>query len=1164
MEDFIKEKHNSFLKIKEEKEAKRKMKDIAIIGMDCMLPGAKGVEEFWDILRIGKACVFDFPKNRVEDAIAMGLMKEGEELRKGSYFSNIDIFDASFFRIPPKEAGFMNPNQRVLLEVAFRALQDAGFKEEEIRGQNTGVFLGYMGDFDGATYSRVAFGTTRDASPTGSLSSMMAGRISHYFDLHGPSLLFDTACSSSLVALHYACNSLRKGECESALVAGVRTMLCPKMYQSVGIESEDGYTKAFDQESSGTGIGEGAVALVLKPLEEAERDGNHIYAVVKGSAVNQDGEGIGLTAPNLYAQCKVLEKAWEDAGISPEDLSYIEAHGTGTRLGDPIEIEGMKRAFSAYTKEEGFCKIGSVKSNFGHLYDCAGLLSVLKVICMMQHKSFVPTAKFKHLNPEISLDHSPLIISQDFSPWESRKGKRVAGVSAFGFSGTNCHVVLSSYDVDEVLQNNSTETLKAESLEHLQKDDLELLKKDKEEKEALNFTFSAKSLQSLYGYVRDYRDFLGTKREISLNDLALALQEGRSLYSYRLFVQANSIEELWEKLNEILEYKLLEVSRYLPEGCSISHLKEEKVDTVLAPLKRRKHIPGLPLYHFSGKRYWLKLKEKCQEKKLFQEEEKKQYKLIGKEEGQYSKMEQALGEIFFLELGFSELSIFDRFYDLGGDSITAYRIVHRIKENYNIELTIADLLEKDSIESLANYLDSIENLRREGAELEYSKGSIPLYPEQEYYPLSYAQKRMYILYLKNPSDTSYNMPFVLKLKGKVDIEVILRCFQEIYENHDVFRSSFFCIEGEFRQRIEQKPLFIERIKKEEEGAELRWKQLMERHYDLEKDSLLRIVVFEEKLGEEYRILLGMHHIISDGSSLGIICQEFIQRYRGIKPEKAKIQYKDYALWQNSLSFQEEEKFWLEEIKDYPTLSLPIDSTTKGEKDGGEKLFFSLEEDLYQRAKEFCHKEGGCSLFVFFAAIYQLTLAIFTSSEDVIFGTAIAGRTAKETENMVGMFVNVLPIRGQLKLEDSFLEYIKKCKEKILKVLQYQDYPFDLLVEKGLRKRGGNENPFFSTVFAFQNMKIPSLYFEDFTIELSNQDERAKFDFTVEAREENGNLQFSILYKKHLFQAKTMKELFDLYEKVCRFCLYNPSSALKGVWENKDSKENIVEILDFDF
>lgn len=1163
MEDFIKEKHNTFLKIKEKKEDKRKVKDIAIIGVDCMLPGARGVEEFWDILRIGKACVFEFPKNRVEDAIAMGLMAEGEELRKGSYFSHIDLFDAGFFRIPPKEASFMNPNQRILLEVIFRSLQDAGFKESEIRGQNTGVFLGYMGDFDGATYSRIAFDAYRDASPTGSLSSMMAGRISHYFDLRGPSLLLDTACSSSLVALHYACKSLRHGECESALVAGVRTMLCPKKDYSVGIESGDGYTRAFDQESSGTGIGEGAVALVLKPLEAAERDGNYIYAVVNGSAVNQDGEGIGLTAPNLYAQCSVLEKAWEDAGISPEDISYIEAHGTGTRLGDPIEIEGMKRAFSAYTKEEGFCKIGSVKSNFGHLYDCAGLLSVLKVLCMMKHKSFVPTAKFKYLNPEISLENSPLKISQDFSPWESRKGKRLAGVSAFGFSGTNCHVVLSSYDADESFKNNSTESLKAEYVEGLQKEDIKLFEEDEVEKEAFNYIFSAKTIQSLYGYIREFRDFLGRKKEINLYDLALALKEERSLYSYRLLVQTKSREELWEKLNEILEYKLLEASQYLPEGSSFSHLIEGKGDIASVSLKKGNQVPGLPLYPFFGERYWLKIKEKCINKMLLGKEEKKQYKLLGREEGQYSKMEQELGEIFSMELGFSELSLYDRFYDLGGDSITAYRIVHRITEKYNITLTIADLLEKDSIESLAKYLDRIISMRKEGDELEHSRGSIPLYPVQADYPLSYAQKRMYILYLKNPSDTSYNMSFILKLKGKVDIEVILRCFQEIYENHDVFRSSFFCQEGELRQRVEEKPLFFEFIKKAEEGAELRWKQLMERPYDLEKDSLLRIGVFEEKKGEEYNILLGMHHIISDGSSLGIICQEFIQRYQGIKPEKAKIQYKDFAIWQNSLSFQEEEQFWLEEIKDYPTLSLPIDSVTNGDEEEGERIFFSLDEDFYQRIKEFCQKKGF-NRFVFFAAIYQLSLAIFTSSKDVIFGTAIAGRTAKETENMVGMFVNVLPIRGELKLENSVLEYMKNCKEKILKVLQYQDYPFDLLVEKSLRERNGNQNPFFSTVFAFQNMKIPSLFFKDFTIELSNQDERAKFDFTLEAREENEKLCFSILYKKNLFQAKTMREFFSLYEKVCSFCLDNPSSNLREIWETKECQENIEELLDFDF
>lgn len=280
-------------------------------------------------------------------------------------------------------------------------------------------------------------------SVQGNLSPIIASRISYLLDLRGPSMVVNTLCSSSLVALHLGCQSLKKnGECSMALIGGVQINLIPIRQVEVGIESSSKRTRTFDHQSDGTGAGEGVIAFLLKPLEKAMKDEDNIYAVIKGSAYNQDGASAGLTAPNPAAQEDVIIKAWQEAGLDPETISYIEAHGTGTRLGDPIEIDGIKRAFRRYTDKRQFCAIGSVKSNIGHLDASAGLAGLLKAVLALQKGKIPPTINFERPNKMIAFHKSPVYVNTKLREWETDGFPRRCGVSSFGFSGTNCHVIL--------------------------------------------------------------------------------------------------------------------------------------------------------------------------------------------------------------------------------------------------------------------------------------------------------------------------------------------------------------------------------------------------------------------------------------------------------------------------------------------------------------------------------------------------------------------------------------------------------------------------------------------------------------------------------------------------------------------------------------------------
>jgi acyl transferase domain-containing protein/acyl carrier protein len=415
---------------------------IAIIGVGCRFPGAGSPREFWELLRNGVDAIRELPASRRELRGSNGLPKTSKEW--GGFLDQIAEFDAHVFGISPREADQMDPQQRLLLEIAWEALEDAGIASTKLRGQRVGVFIGIStNDYGRLEVSRSA---NVDAyAATGNALSIAANRLSYYFDLRGPSLTIDTACSSSLVAVHLACQSLWNGESAMALVGGVNVILTPDntdLFSKAGLMAADGRCKVLDASADGYVRSEGAGLVVLKPLAQALADGDSIYATIRGSAVNQDGRTSGLTAPSRQAQEALLRDAYRDADVSPARIQYVEMHGTGTALGDPIETKALGAVLNAARPNQESCAIGSVKSNLGHLEAAAGIAGLIKVALALKHRELPPTIHFDKPNPHIPFGDLSLRVQQRLEPWPTTDRTALAGVSAFGFGGTNAHVVL--------------------------------------------------------------------------------------------------------------------------------------------------------------------------------------------------------------------------------------------------------------------------------------------------------------------------------------------------------------------------------------------------------------------------------------------------------------------------------------------------------------------------------------------------------------------------------------------------------------------------------------------------------------------------------------------------------------------------------------------------
>jgi acyl transferase domain-containing protein len=502
---------------------------IAVIGLGCRYPG--GVldpEAFWQLLRTAQDAIRKVPSERwdAEAYYAADPDAPGKiSTRHGGFLDQIDRFDPHFFGIAPREAASLDPQQRLLLEVGWEALEHAGLGADRLRGSRTGVFVGISSNE--YAHLLLAAGTEKINSYMGSgnAHSVAAGRLSYVFGFEGPSLAVDTACSSSLVTVHLACQSLRLGECELALAGGVNVMLTPTVsinHARAHMLASDGRCKAFDASADGFVRSEGCGLVVLKRLSSALADGDPVLAVIRGSAINQDGHTSGLTVPSGPAQQRVIRDALALGEVSPADVSYLEAHGTGTALGDPIELNALAAVFAERPAEQPLV-VGAVKTNIGHAEAAAGIVGLIKVVLALEHETIPPNLHFHQPNPRVAWDELPLVIPVSPMPWPRTPAPRIAGVSSFGFGGTNAHVVLA--DPPPALPRAA----RPERPLHL-------------------LALSAQSDAALDELAGRYEAHLAAHAVGAVGDICHTANAGRSHHRYRLCVIAGSGADLGTKL----------------------------------------------------------------------------------------------------------------------------------------------------------------------------------------------------------------------------------------------------------------------------------------------------------------------------------------------------------------------------------------------------------------------------------------------------------------------------------------------------------------------------------------------------------------------------------------------------------------------------------------
>ncbi len=433
-------------------------RDIAVIGLSLRLPGSRTPEEFWSHLAAGRSLISEVPERRWRKEDHLGHPRR--EFNKtnsvwGGFVDDADCFDADFFQISPREARSMDPQQRMALELSWHALEDAGYRADRVAGSATGVFMGVC-HWDYAELIEQEVEEIDAYYPTGAAYAIIANRVSHHFDLRGPSVVNDTACAGSLVAVQQAVSALQSGDCDLALAGGVNLTWSPRhfiAFAKAGMLSPDGLCRAFDADANGYVRGEGGGIVLLKRAADARRDGDAVHAVIKGIGSNHGGRTSSLTVTNPAAQAELIAGVYRKAGIAPETVSYVETHGPGTPVGDPIEVRGLKQAFADLAADRPEpaaahrCGIGSVKTNIGHLEGAAGIAGMLKVILAMRHRKLPATVNFRKLNPLINLDGSPLYVLDRLTDWTTEGSAPLrAGVSSFGFGGTNAHALLEAVD----------------------------------------------------------------------------------------------------------------------------------------------------------------------------------------------------------------------------------------------------------------------------------------------------------------------------------------------------------------------------------------------------------------------------------------------------------------------------------------------------------------------------------------------------------------------------------------------------------------------------------------------------------------------------------------------------------------------------------------------
>jgi amino acid adenylation domain-containing protein len=1228
--------------------------DVAIIGVSGLLPNAESFAALHDALLHGRSGVAVPSADRLRFS---GAALDAAYPKLG-YLDRIDLFDHEFFGLTLGEAVLMDPQQRLALQLVHTAVENAGYAVQDLRGSQTSVVL---------SASDTGYETLVEDDPQlllGVSRAAVAARVSYLLDLRGPSIVVDTACSSALAAVVTAVEHLRRGEATLAVAGGVNVnavlMTRENMPPPNEIISPDETCRPFDADANGSVAGEGGGFVVLKPLADAITDGDNVHAVIKGVAVNHNGfRATGMSAPSPVGQAEVIADAWRDAGTDGRNVTYVECHGSGTRLGDVIEVDGLNRAFVAAGAGPGHCAIGSVKGNVGHLDHAAGIAGLLKVLSALRSGVRYPAPNYTAPNPMTDVT-GPVYVGAQADDWPRTDGRpRQAGVSSFGLTGTNVHVVLQ--EAPEAARTAETGTA-------------ELV------------TLSARTPAALARYCESVAEFAaGT--EHTLASVAHVLNRGRDDFPYRVSSTVDSLGRLTESLKTVepptlpvgpapqvvllvpgdgnldewsslanafpslrdqqvpgpagrlhalcllagelglTEAKLAgsglgnvaidlvrgrittEQAAELalgtdntaePNGEGLSRavrgwIAEDTVlvelcpggtlsariaelapslriesltaaptrDGVLAVLGRlyeqgveidwhrhyeRRHIPRIevPTYPFDPVRCWPGDRRHEQDFSWA------------------TPTQRRIAEIWLDVLKVAGLGPDSDYFELGGTSIAGMTVLRRINSECGAQVRFVDLYEFRTIRALADHVD-----RTAGAPGGPSMRITPV-PRTGSLPLSLGQRQLWLMQQLYPATPLYNIPIDLRFHGPLDIPALEDALRDLIDRHEVLRTGLLDDDGEPRGVLVEKNFALPVADLSGLPDDERDQQVRRRiaasataPVDLEHGPLGAASIL--KLADDDHVFaITLHHIAYDGGASLIFFRELAELYEARLRDRPHtlppllVQYADYAAWQrdwlNDESVSKSRAFWREQLAGIVPADLPTDHARPAERTyAGDFVEFTVPQEITDRVREYSRRHH-VTTFATMLAVVNAFLHRWAGFTDVVVGSPTSGRFNPDTQNLIGYFNNVLPMRVAVDGELSFDELVRRCATAAATTLDHEAVPIDVIVSDVRPRREPGRNPLFDVCYVHQNSPSAPCELTGTTTSRYVPSDvygvapgTSKFDLTMGVAEDGTcPLLGYFEYSADLFERTTVERLVEQFQALLVAAIAQPRAALASL------------------
>ncbi|MFF5535951.1 amino acid adenylation domain-containing protein [Streptomyces cinerochromogenes] len=1119
--------------------AARPSGDIAVVGLAGRYPQADGVLDLWENVREGRNCTAPYPADRWW----VSWDEEGRRRPYGGFLDDVASFDAEYFGIPADEAAAMDPQERLFIETVHSCLQDAGYTADALnRHGRVGVFAGVMN----ATYNgRTAY-------------SSIVNRTSHLFDFQGASIAVDTACSSSLTAVHLAVESLRSGDTDCAVAGGVNLLLNADHFDVLaehGLLSESDRCRPFSEHADGFLAAEGVGAVLLRPLQDALDNGDHVYAVIKGSAVNAGGRTSRYSMPSPQAQRDVVARALEKAGVAPATVSYVEAHGTATALGDSIEISALSRAFGS-DRAGQYCAVGSLKSNLGHCESASGLAGLTKVLLQMRHGQLAPSINAEELNTGIVFHRSPFRVQRELAPWaptdaEGRPLPRRAGISCFGAGGSNAHLIIEEHPGGGDV---------APALEH-------------PHDEPCLVPLSARTPEELRAVTGRLADFLAdparAAHPVALRDLAHTLQVGRDELPVRLAYVVRSTAQLAARLTEFRETGRADADEYAdltgeprpgpgrsdgpaalgtdPHETARRWLAGAAVswDTLYAGRPARR--VSLPTHPFRRTPHWYTQPAPvpAPAPNRAASAPSRAVSVPAEPEG----VRPWLRRTVAAHLGCDPSQVpTDRDLTAAGLSSMALVRLGRQLQDLDAEFDTALLFEYGTVDALAAHLTGRGVTAP--ATGQTADGDVPhrtTAPAVLRHPLTEGQQGLWALHKAAPEAGVYNVPLCFRVTG-LDVPALRDAFDAVRNRHAVLRGAVREEHGRLLlvEAPAEGPWPTEHDLTARREAEVleRVRASAKATFDLERGPLCRIAVFHGPDGDSW-VLLNAHHIVLDGASAVVLVKELLTAYQARVDGTEADAFQPTAAYAEFVALEEAGlrapdagarlAYWRDRLTPpLPALALPADrprSAHPGPVRGAtatRRLSPELGERITRAARD--HRLYPSALFL---AAYQVLLSRYTQQSDVIVGAAVNTRPAQGFAATVGHFVNMMPVRIRVSPAEPFADLAADVQKTLVEGLSHA-CPFPALV-RGLGLSGAG-TPVFTCAFMYQD------WYEDVTAPapsfryVEGIHQEGEYELVLEVVAPGGHgpgFAVNCKYDAALFDPQTIEQLLRQYEQLLR-------------------------------